>query len=283
MQAQTVAAAVSWIRPMPPALDFQALFQHSPNPYMVIDRELRYVAANPAYLRVTGARLDDLLGRRIFDAFPHDPEDADNESARVLRQSFERVLSTCETDVIALIPYRVPATAGGPGALEERYWSASHTPILGDDGQVAYILQHTVDVTDMRRHASRQAESLQEDHQEQTAAAGLLGRAQRVQEKNVTLDVERRHLRRLFEQAPGFMAFLRGNDHVFEIANAGYYQLVGHRDIIGKSVRDAAGSPGPGILRTARSRARDRGSLCRSRHAPRAPALSRRGARGSVR
>lgn len=30
------------------------------------------------------------------------------------------------------------------------------------------------------------------------------------------------------------MAFLRGPDHVIEIANAGYQQLVGHREIIGK-------------------------------------------------
>jgi PAS domain S-box-containing protein len=43
---------------------------------------------------------------------------------------------------------------------------------------------------------------------------------------------------RLFEQAPGFIAILRGPDHVFEFVNASYAQLVGSRDFIGKSVRD---------------------------------------------
>ncbi|MDB5687648.1 MAG: domain S-box protein, partial [Rhizorhabdus sp.] len=46
-------------------------------------------------------------------------------------------------------------------------------------------------------------------------------------------------LRRLFEQAPGFIAILRGPDHVFEFANAAYTRLFGDRDFIGRTVRDA--------------------------------------------
>ncbi|MEJ7603205.1 MAG: PAS domain-containing protein, partial [Kofleriaceae bacterium] len=52
-------------------------------------------------------------------------------------------------------------------------------------------------------------------------------------------DAELRDLRRMFAQAPGFMCFLRGREHVFEIVNAAYLQLVGHRDVIGVTVRDA--------------------------------------------
>ncbi|PCC68571.1 PAS domain-containing hybrid sensor histidine kinase/response regulator [Nannocystis exedens] len=43
----------------------------------------------------------------------------------------------------------------------------------------------------------------------------------------------------LFEQAPGFVAFLRGPEMVFEVANAAYHQLVGHRRVVGKTVREA--------------------------------------------
>jgi two-component sensor histidine kinase len=51
---------------------------------------------------------------------------------------------------------------------------------------------------------------------------------------------EGERLRELFQQAPGFMAVLRGPEHVFEIINTSYLQLVGHRrDIVGKSVREA--------------------------------------------
>lgn len=50
---------------------------------------------------------------------------------------------------------------------------------------------------------------------------------------------ENERFRMLFEQAPGFMAILRGRDHVFELTNHAYYQLIGHRDVIGKPAREA--------------------------------------------
>ncbi|MET2825911.1 PAS domain-containing sensor histidine kinase [Mesorhizobium shangrilense] len=50
---------------------------------------------------------------------------------------------------------------------------------------------------------------------------------------------ERERQRQMFEQAPGFMAMMSGPDHVFELTNAAYMQLVGHRDVIGMPVREA--------------------------------------------
>ncbi len=46
-------------------------------------------------------------------------------------------------------------------------------------------------------------------------------------------------LKRLFAQAPSFMAMLRGPDHRFVLANSAYMQLIGHRDILGKTVAEA--------------------------------------------
>ena len=45
--------------------------------------------------------------------------------------------------------------------------------------------------------------------------------------------------RRMFERAPGFIAITVGPDHVFEFANAAYVRLVGGRELVGKSVREA--------------------------------------------
>ena len=53
------------------------------------------------------------------------------------------------------------------------------------------------------------------------------------------LEAEKRKLVDIFERAPAFIAILRGKNHIFEMVNTAYYQLVGHRDIIGKSVIDA--------------------------------------------
>ncbi|MDB4882553.1 MAG: luxQ 3, partial [Gemmatimonadetes bacterium] len=53
------------------------------------------------------------------------------------------------------------------------------------------------------------------------------------------LEVERERLAYVFKQAPAFLAVLRGPQFVFELANDAYYQLVGHRELIGKPVFDA--------------------------------------------
>jgi signal transduction histidine kinase/DNA-binding response OmpR family regulator len=48
-----------------------------------------------------------------------------------------------------------------------------------------------------------------------------------------------RDLLRLFEQAPGFVTFFRGPQHVYELQNGAHHRLAGYRDIIGKPVREA--------------------------------------------
>jgi signal transduction histidine kinase len=53
------------------------------------------------------------------------------------------------------------------------------------------------------------------------------------------LRVERQRFVELFDQAPTFLALLRGAEHVIELANPGYLRLVGHRSIVGRKVVDA--------------------------------------------
>lgn len=53
------------------------------------------------------------------------------------------------------------------------------------------------------------------------------------------LEAERSKLAYLFTKAPAFVATLQGPDHIFELTNPAYLQLIGHRDVIGKPVREA--------------------------------------------
>ena len=209
-------------------IDLNLLFNLSPNPYVLLDGELQIVGANNAYLKATMRTEEELLGRKLFDAFPSEP---DSTPGKMLRHSFARVLETGEIDYLSVIPYPI---AGPGGVLENRFWSATHTPIKDGDGKVIFILQHTVDVTEL--HRLRQAASLDGDLQ---AQVGVLNRADAVQGQNRVLGEEREYLRNLFEQAPGFMAVLREPEHVFTIANKAYRELVGRSDLIGKTIRTA--------------------------------------------
>lgn len=203
------------------SVDFERVLAASPNPYVMLDRDLVIAWANDAYLRVTMRRREDLLGRKMFDAFPSDPA---SESHQLLRRSFDTVIRTREQDEIALIRYDI---ANADGSMDVRYWSATHTPFLDASGQVERILQHTVDVTEL--HELRQLRD----------QAGLVKRASAVQARNLALDDQARQWRQLFEQAPGFLALLEGPDHVFRVANAAYRRLVGERDLIGRPVSEA--------------------------------------------
>ncbi|MET0858329.1 MAG: PAS domain-containing protein, partial [Telluria sp.] len=65
----------------------------------------------------------------------------------------------------------------------------------------------------------------------QETTAGVLAERQWVDETD--------RLRQLFEQAPGFMAMLRGPQHVFEMSNGAYLQMTGARELVGKPIREA--------------------------------------------
>jgi two-component sensor histidine kinase len=213
---------------LPRSIDFEALFGASPNPYVLLSPDLTIVTMNDAYLAATMRGRDDIMGRKMFDAFPSNP---DSESHRLLQASLDRVLRTGERDEIALIRYDIEQPSGG---YEERYWSATHTPLLAD-GKVAYILQHTVDVTELQRLRTFAAEAGNNARDE----IGIFERAHAVQEANQSLTQETNRLRTMFEQAPGFVAVLTGPHLRFQLANAAYRRLVGDRDVIGKTVAEA--------------------------------------------
>jgi PAS domain S-box-containing protein len=65
-------------------------------------------------------------------------------------------------------------------------------------------------------------------------------RAGRERERLVTaLELERSRLREVFSSAPSFVVAFRGPDHVYEFVNEAYYQLVGHRDLVGRPLLEA--------------------------------------------
>ena len=221
------------------AIQFDRLFQHSPNAYMVLDRQMRFVEVNHAYELLTGLPRARLLGRVVFDVFPGATNDDGSPQADVLRTSLERAFATGERDVLALIPYAIETdTPEGP-VFDMRYWSATHTPLRNDDGDVFAVMQHTTDVTEVHhlREEVRRAREATGVTAEQMSE-GVLSRAAAVQRDNVRLSARQAFLVDLFEQAPGFMAVLRGPDNVFDLANQAYERLIGRANFIGVPLRE---------------------------------------------
>ncbi len=221
--------------------DLAAALNASPNAYFIVGPELKFVWANPAYLAVTQRTAADLIGTPVFEAFDAGPGLDAPESTRRLRASFEKVFATGLRNDIPVLHYAIPVPdADGVLAYEDRYWSVVHTPLIRD-GVVEHVLQYAIDITELenlRRSAADVTNSAV--HAIDAIVGGaLLSGARSVQADNARLETERQGLMDLFMQAPGFVTVLSGPDHVIQIHNSAYAQLIGHRDISGKPIREA--------------------------------------------
>lgn len=101
-----------------------------------------------------------------------------------------------------------PITMRRHGYLEETWFSFSYTPLRDEAGKVIGIFCAVTETTN-KVLAERQGVG------------------------------DRERLRQMFQQAPGIMTMVRGPDHVLELANDAFFDLVGERDVIGKSAREA--------------------------------------------
>ncbi len=220
-------------------VDLVTAFNASPNPYMILDAQFRYAGMNSAYLDATQSRREDLIGRNLFEVF----DGAGSPGVEELRHSLNEVITTGEPHLMPLVHYPLTLIdASGKPAIQDRYWSATHTPIKDSEGRVTHILQHTQDVTEslnLRHLASALGTGDLVDAIHDIMGDGSYRRAATIQADNRRLARERTQLLEMFAQAPGFVAILTGPEHRLQRMNVACAELLGHRDIVGIPAREA--------------------------------------------
>jgi PAS domain S-box-containing protein len=127
-------------------IDFGSLFQATPTAYLVVSPSFMILAANDAYLRLTGRSGAELVGRHIFDAFPDNPADPHADGVANLRASLHRVLATGRPDRMPLQRYDVEAKAGD-SQYRIRHWKPANTPVCDAAGAVTCIIHSVEEVT----------------------------------------------------------------------------------------------------------------------------------------
>jgi signal transduction histidine kinase len=136
---------------LPPAPDFRALFESAPGLYLVLTPDLTIVAVSDAYLRATMTEREAILGRKLFEVFPDNPDDPAATGVSNLSASLNRVLQNRAPDTMAVQKYDIRRPAAEGGGFEERYWSPVNSPVFDEKGEVAYIIHRVEDVTEFIR------------------------------------------------------------------------------------------------------------------------------------
>jgi len=170
------------------APDFRALFEGAPGLYLVLAPDLTIVAVSEAYLRATMTTRARILGRRLFDVFPDNPDDSTATGVSNLRSSLERVLKHRRPDAMAVQKYDVRRPDSEGGGFEERHWSPINSPVLAEGGQLRYVIHQVEDVTEFVRLKQQRSEQHKIADELRTRAgqmeAEIHRRAQEIQEAN---------------------------------------------------------------------------------------------------
>ncbi len=93
-----------------------------------------------------------------------------------------------------------------------KWWDVSVSPILDSKGKVIQLLSVSRDITEQKNKEAERKNLISE------------------------LEIEKKKLTEIFKNAPAFLAIIRGKNYVYEMANKPYFELVGRKDIIGKTV-----------------------------------------------
>ncbi|MGO9392607.1 HWE histidine kinase domain-containing protein [Rhodoblastus sp.] len=137
------------------------LFEAAPRASLALraDAGFEVVFVNRRYLQAIGAKRENLVGRPLFEVLSENPRDPAAGEAANLRLSLERVMRSASPDDMGLHEIRAP---DGDGGYETQVWKRVNTPVLDEDGRLAFILHDIEDVTALvpRRGSASSARSL---------------------------------------------------------------------------------------------------------------------------
>ena len=191
---------------------YKEIFYNSPATMLIISINApSYIIldANNAYLSLTNTPREYLIGKPFFEVFPTNPADTISRNIERSMFSFDRAIKSKVPHVMSNYRYDIPIP--DTAEFEERYWTTSNTPILGNKGEVLYVIHSTLDVTIPFKLAEK--------------------------EKAEDLRNRERMLSSTFMQSPVGIAIFKGPDYIVDLINPPFCE------IYGKTVEEMKGRP----------------------------------------
>jgi PAS domain S-box-containing protein len=177
-----------------------------------------YDIVNKAHGQLVGHR--EILGKSVYDALPE-------LRGQGLIELLDNVYKTGKPFLGKELKIFFQKKPKAP--LEEKYVDFVYQAYRDIAGKIEGVVAHGYDVTD-KVMARRKLEK---------SEAALKASENKLRELVEELKLEKNKLAEVFEKAASFMVILKGKDHVFEMVNKTYLNLIGNRDVIGKPVAKA--------------------------------------------
>lgn len=179
------------------------LFDQAPIGFGFWDRNLRFARVNAALAEINGLPPEAHIGKTVAELLPGiDPG---------VMEAFHQVV---EQGTPIINQEASGETLAAPG--QKRYWSVSYYPIRLQD-QIVGAGAICEEITTKKQVEEERKQFLQREQAARTEA-----------------EEARQRLHDLFMQAPALICILRGKEHIFELANPNFMQLIGNRDILWK-------------------------------------------------
>jgi len=131
-------------------IDFHHLFRLLPHNYLLLAPDGTILDNSDRHVAVSMLPREQAVGRNIFAAYPSAPQ-----SQQELWASQEYVRTHRQPHTMAVMRYDLRRPEADGGGFEQRYWRITHYPVLDEQGELRYILQHPEDITS--QHLAEQA------------------------------------------------------------------------------------------------------------------------------
>jgi PAS domain S-box-containing protein len=135
-------------------VDYSRLFRYLPERYLLFTatKPYTFVDVSDAHCEMTGLPREAVVNKPFFDVFPDITERTKEAGKSELEEVFISVRKTKQPHTLDKFRYDIPDSEG---VFSERYWRPTHYPLFDNNGNVQFILQTVVDVTQDVLNAQR--------------------------------------------------------------------------------------------------------------------------------
>jgi PAS domain S-box-containing protein len=208
-----------------PIEDYKEIFHWGPGLRLIIKPnapDFTILDVNEAYLQATNTQREKLVGNPLFSTFSVNLINEIALNIEVIKASFREAINSKKPHTLTDYRFDIPAADGVK--FEERYWTATNTPVLDHHGDVRFIIHSLINVTELHKLEIRERLGLE------------------------ALKLQRKQLYSIFMQAPVAIGIFLGPDYIVDLINPTLCE------VYGKSIDEMLGKPVFEVLSHARGR-----------------------------